>query len=555
MYRLLTRGRRWWIPGLALALVAGALSLWLSPLPGHLIRSRIESAAQHRGLQAQVTTVQTGLWPLLRLKHLDLNIRPGLRFHADSVSVTWPVGWRVAVQGARLSGPEDLELLSAASRWKVEGLLGGDLKLTLLDAGGGLTLLRQSAVTGDTWTLNARDLELGSLLELRREGLPLLTGGRAAGELALETGPELDLLRVDLGLRGTRLVSETGQPTDLALQFEGRRRKATGSLEIPGIRATAAGAALSGSLSVSDLDTDPQLDLTLGVTDLDFAQVLEVAGLALPERLQPAAGRAPDLGIATIRVDVDGRLAEPTSLVVTQKILFKPPRELPPALTALRGDFHFRPSDGSGQNRSIHVSPESPDFIAIGEVPPLFLRALTLAEDTDFYGHRGIDLREMPAALATNWSRGTAARGGSTISQQLAKNLFLSRDKRVGRKLQELPITFLLESTLGKQRILEIYLNIIEWGPDVRGLRPAARHYFGREPAALTAAEMAFLVSIIPGPILYQRSFADGTPGRGLRAMVNTLLAKLRSVDALSEEEYQQALADPLVIGEGSPAG
>jgi len=100
-----------------------------------------------------------------------------------------------------------------------------------------------------------------------------------------------------------------------------------------------------------------------------------------------------------------------------------------------------------------------PDFIALRDVPPLFVRTLLLAEDTGFYGHRGIDLRELPAALLTNWSRGGAARGASTITQQLAKNLFLSRDKQLGRKLQELAITFLLESALGKDRILEIYLT------------------------------------------------------------------------------------------------
>src|SRR4029077_5610335 len=138
--------------------------------------------------------------------------------------------------------------------------------------------------------------------------------------------------------------------------------------------------------------------------------------------------------------------------------------------------------------------------------------------------------------------RNGAARGASTITQQLAKNLFLSRDKQIGRKLQELPITFLLESALGKNRILEIYLNIIEWGPDLRGLRPAARSYFGREPQALSPAEMAFLVAIIPGPIRYQSSFAHGTPGTGLRSLIDELLAKLRSVNALGEEEYRQAL-------------
>src|SRR5262249_15597285 len=117
-----------------------------------------------------------------------------------------------------------------------------------------------------------------------------------------------------------------------------------------------------------------------------------------------------------------------------------------------------------------------------------------------------------------------------------------------GRKLQELSLALLLESALGKSRILEIYLNIIEWGPDLYGLRPATRAYFNREPKDLTAAQIAFLVSLIPGPIKYQSSFAHGTPGPGLRQLVDNLLAKLRSVDVLTEEDYQQALDEEIVV-------
>jgi hypothetical protein len=326
-------------------------------------------------------------------------------------------------------------------------------------------------------------------------------------------------------------------------------------VEIPEVHATLAGAALSGSLALRDLDTDPVVDLALGVQHLDFAQLLGATGLAVPESLGMAPGDGRDLGSATIDVRVRGRPADPASLSVSQKIDFKPPRQMPPSIVRLRGDFIFSSQDGSAPHRPIVVSLASPDFIALRDVPPLFVRTLLLAEDTGFYGHRGIDLRELPAALLTNWSRGGAARGASTITQQLAKNLFLSRDKQIGRKLQELAITFLLESALGKNRILEIYLNIIEWGPDLRGLRPAARSYFGREPQALTPAEMAFLVAIIPGPIKYQSSFAHGTPGPGLRSLIDELLAKLRSVDAIGEEEYRQALDEPIVVAGGRPRG
>jgi membrane peptidoglycan carboxypeptidase len=212
------------------------------------------------------------------------------------------------------------------------------------------------------------------------------------------------------------------------------------------------------------------------------------------------------------------------------------------------GDFDHEVTSAAGHRMRIAVSPTSPDFIALADLPPLFVKTLLLAEDSGFFGHRGIDLSEIPAAVITNWERGGVARGASTITQQLAKNLFLSRDKRLGRKLQELCLALLLESTLPKERILEIYLNVIEWGPELYGLRPAARRYFDKDPKDLTPREMAFLVSLIPGPVKYQRSFANGTLSAGFRPLVDDLLAKVHSVGALTDEEYEKARTETLLI-------
>jgi membrane peptidoglycan carboxypeptidase len=292
------------------------------------------------------------------------------------------------------------------------------------------------------------------------------------------------------------------------------------------------------------------MDLSVEVERVDFARLLRASGLEAPKRLgsKAVAGSADGLGSASLAASARGRISDPASFVVTQKLDFTPPQPLPSGIVRLRGDFVQEVALSSGGVRAIDVSPSSPDFIPLAEVPPLFRRALLIAEDAGFYGHRGIDLREVPAALLTDWTRGGAARGASTITQQLAKNLFLSRDKHLGRKLQELSLTLLLESALSKDRILEIYLNVIEWGPGLFGLRPASRAYFGREPRELTPVQMAFLVSIIPGPVKYQSSFRHGTPGPGLRRLVDALLAKLRSVDALTEEEYRQALEEEIVV-------
>ena len=564
MFRFRIRGGRWWQGSIAAALFASLAALSLRSTLERTVRARIESAAVHHGMVVRIGLVHVGVWPLLRLEGFDLDLGHGVRLHADMIAATWPGRMRLAVHAAALAGPAGVRVSLPATAWDMAGMLGEDLRLTLVEpqAGAGLSIRKLADPVGSAWSVEARGLDVGHLLDVRRDADPLLDGGIADGRVDLQASTDALRFHVDMGARGARFGAladnaagepQLGDPTDVTIQFDGAWRRAGGSIEIPEVHATVAGAALSGSLALRNLDSDPAVDFALGVRQLDFAQLLGTSGLAVPESLEMAPGGGHDLGSATIDVRVRGRLADPASLAVSQKIEFRPPRQMPPGIVRLRGDFIFSSEDGAGPHRPIDVSPTSPDFIALRDVPPLFVRTLLLAEDTGFYGHRGIDLRELPTALLTNWSRGGAARGASTITQQLAKNLFLSRDKQLGRKLQELAITFLLESALGKDRILEIYLNIIEWGPDLRGLRPAAHTYFGREPRALTPAEMAFLVAIIPGPIKYQSSFAHGSPGPGLRSLIEDLLAKLRSVDAIDEEEYQRALGEPIVVAGGRP--
>ena len=551
------RRRRWWLAAIATALFVSLAVVLLRPVLEHRVRARIESEAVRHGAVARIGVVHVGVWPLLRLEGFDLDLKSGVQLHADVIAATWPGRLRLAVRAATVTGPAGVMVSSAATAWDITGIFGEELRLTLAEPQTGLSIGKSASRVDSAWSIEARGLDAGRLFDVRRDAHPLLDGGIVDGRMDLQANTDGLRFHVDMGARGARIGAladnaadepQLGEPTDVTIRFDGAWRRIGGTIEIPEVHATVAGAALLGSITVRDLNTDPAVDLALGVQHLDFAQLLGASGLAVPESLGMAPGAGSDLGSATIDVRVRGRLADPAALSVSQKINFRPPHQMPPAVARLRGDFIFRSEDGPGPHRPIDVSLASPDFIALRDVPPLFVRTLLLAEDAGFYGHRGIDLRELPTALLTNWSRGGAARGASTITQQLAKNLFLSRDKQLGRKLQELAITFLLESALGKDRILEIYLNIIEWGPDLRGLRPAARRYFGREPRELTPAEMAFLVVIIPGPIKYQSSFAHGTPGPGLRSLIDELLAKLRSVDAISEEEYRRALGEPIVV-------
>ena len=551
--------RRRLIAAAAAALALGLGALAARPLLARAVRTRIEAEAARRGLVARIDSVRVGPWPPLRLTGVALEKTGRWRLRTDTVDAWWSGRTRLVVSHAVLHGPAGMTVAAESTTWDVVGTGRDGLRVALRRPQAGLVLSRTAGPDGSTWALEARDLPLGRLLDVRRFDRPLLDGGTMRGSLTLKTSASVDAFDLDMAARSARLPAlagdgsehqELGEPTDLAVQVAGSWRPADGALEVPRWRATIAGAALSGTLVVRDLDTDPGVELSLDVERLDFARLLRTSGLEAPEKLgaAAAAGHSDDLGSASLAVRAQGRPSDPASFVVKQRLDFTPPRRLPPAIDRLRGDFVYEAGLESGAVRAIDVSPASPDFIPLAAVPPLFLRTLLLGEDAGFYTHPGIDFREVPAALLTDWARGGAARGASTITQQLAKNLFLSHEKNVGRKLQELSLTLLLESALGKNRILEIYLNVIEWGPGLYGLRPAARAYFGREPQELTPAQMAFLVSLIPGPVKYQSSFAHGTPGPGLRLLVDNLLAKLRSEDALDEEEYRQALDEPIVV-------
>jgi monofunctional glycosyltransferase len=139
-------------------------------------------------------------------------------------------------------------------------------------------------------------------------------------------------------------------------------------------------------------------------------------------------------------------------------------------------------------------------WVAYSRISPNLKRAVLVAEDSAFWKHEGIDFEQLRESMEVNWERGEFARGASTITQQLAKNLYLSPSKNPVRKLRELLITRRLEAELSKQRILELYLNVIEWGDGIWGAEAAARRYFHKSSAELSPQESALLAAAIINP-------------------------------------------------------
>jgi monofunctional glycosyltransferase len=165
-------------------------------------------------------------------------------------------------------------------------------------------------------------------------------------------------------------------------------------------------------------------------------------------------------------------------------------------------------------------------WVSYAKISPHLKRAVLVAEDSAFWQHDGIDYEQLKESMEVNLARGEFVRGASTITQQLAKNLYLSPSKNPVRKLRELVIARRLEAELSKQRILEIYLNVIEWGDGIYGAEAAARTYFKKPAADLGPQESALLAASIRNP----RVFSPAQPVARLRWLQQMILRRMGAV-------------------------
>jgi monofunctional biosynthetic peptidoglycan transglycosylase len=142
-------------------------------------------------------------------------------------------------------------------------------------------------------------------------------------------------------------------------------------------------------------------------------------------------------------------------------------------------------------------------WVKLKQISPYVIKAVLISEDDKFWNHDGFDTKGLEDAFERNLKEGKFSAGGSTISQQLSKNLYLDPSKNPIRKIKEAILTYRIENTLSKKRIIEIYLNVAEWGDGIFGIEAAARHYFHKSAKNLTAMEAAKLASVLPNPIIY----------------------------------------------------
>jgi len=205
-----------------------------------------------------------------------------------------------------------------------------------------------------------------------------------------------------------------------------------------------------------------------------------------------------------------------------------------PKSTAL---IDLRKEQAQTANKKFHLRQK---WVRFQQMPDLLKKAVRITEDSDFYSHEGIDWVELQEAIKKNWEEGGFARGGSTISQQLAKNLFLSTEKSIFRKFRELFITYRLENTLSKNRIFHLYLNIIEFGPGIFGVQAASQYYFQKNVSSLSLPQIVRLTAVIPRPLTIR---ASGN-SRWLKWKARWIMGKLKLYKYISVEQFDSTIVE-----------
>jgi membrane peptidoglycan carboxypeptidase len=221
------------------------------------------------------------------------------------------------------------------------------------------------------------------------------------------------------------------------------------------------------------------------------------------------------------------------------------------ARETFRHPFTHRVYLPDGTTQDEETGPGTTTWTQLDQISPFMEVAVTTTEDGAFRSHHGFNRSAIKSSLIANLKARRFVRGASTITMQLAKNLFLSREKTLSRKLEEVILSDYLEQILSKDEILELYLNVVEFGPAVYGVTAAADYYFGRSPAELDAAEAFFLASILPSPLRYTTVRDSAALSESRLVVLRSLMRAAQKRGLLSDDELAEALREPVEFWHG----
>lgn len=208
--------------------------------------------------------------------------------------------------------------------------------------------------------------------------------------------------------------------------------------------------------------------------------------------------------------------------------------------TRLGGAFVHRVTMRDGSERTVDLREGSSTYTPLDQISPYMIAAVMTTEDGGFWKHKGFITSQFQAALRRNLEAGKVRLGASTITMQMVKNVLLSHERTLSRKLQEMFLTWYVEQSLSKERIMEVYLNVIEFGPGVYGVTRGSAHYFGKAPADLTPPEAAYLALMLPSPVRRHVNYCEGGLTPVFQAKMKRLLGIMQTRGRLDPETYEQ---------------
>lgn len=317
---------------------------------------------------------------------------------------------------------------------------------------------------------------------------------------------------------------------------------AAGSLDVEDGRTVLGRIRIPFALHAGGLADRPRFALKGSVERLPAQEVVDSLPKAVLASLEGM--RLSGTFAATFDVDVDTGNLDAVRLDVRPDVADVTTVSLGKAvdLDLLQSVFLHRIEEGDGTIVDRLIGEATPEWVPLAEVPRFLVDALTTSEDASFFKHKGFSTVGIRRSVKVNLERGGFYQGASTLSQQLVKNLFLSREKTLSRKLQEVFLTWQMEQSFPKEKILELYLNVIEWGPNIWGLREAAGHYFAKRPFELTLLEAAYLVTIIPSPRSFHKHIEEGAVPTSFERRVKFLLEEMERRKLIGGEDVAAAL-------------
>ena len=412
--------------------------------------------------------------------------------------------------------------------WTIKGsaardLSAGNIELTMA----AFKLGRVPTVLAQLPVVKSEDATVGGELKV------VFAGGKAMVEGDLE----LAGLNIDHPLLARQPVLGLGFAFDFSAEIDPTLRRVT----IP------AATLRRGGLEV-DFDgefvhpEDPSLRkyrVHLAVPKVACQEVIK----AIPAELAPSLVGFELKGEFELDLEADIDFSDLEKLALTGKIekdkckAVKTPTLV--AASRLNGAFTHRVTMRDGSQRTVELSEGSGSFTALDQISPYMIAAVLTTEDGGFWRHKGFLTSQFQAALKRNLEAGKIRLGASTITMQMVKNVLLSHERTLSRKLQEMFLTWYVEQSLTKQRIMEIYLNVIEFGPGIYGVTSAAMHYFGKAPADLTPPEAAYLALMLPSPVRRHVNYCEGGLTPAFQVKMKRLLAIMQSRGRLDPETYE----------------